>query len=88
VSLIDPDKVKVVVAGTPEAAKVQRKKTSSGRRFYHKVRSGESLWTIARKYRVTVEDVKKWNRSIRRNNTLQPGQKLVVYPGKRKKRRK
>ncbi len=88
VSLIDPDKVKVVVAGTPEAARVQRKKkTSTGRRFYHKVRSGESLWTIARKYRVTVADVKKWNRSIRRNDTLQPGQKLVVYPGKRKRRR-
>jgi membrane-bound lytic murein transglycosylase D len=55
--------------------------STSGRRW-HKVRSGESLWLIARKYKVTVKKIKRWNTKLRRNNTLQPGQKILVYPGR------
>lgn len=46
-------------------------------RNIHIVRSGESLGLIARKYRVYVNQLKRWN-SLR-SNTIYPGQKLVVY---------
>lgn len=74
--------VNAVVEGSPEHKRMTRKKKKP-RRFYHRVKSGESLWLIARKYRVTVDKLKRWNRKIRRNNTLQPGQRILVYPGRR-----
>lgn len=46
-------------------------------RNIHVVRSGESLGLIAKKYRVYVNQLKRWNNL--RSNTIYPGQKLVVY---------
>src|SRR5436190_2732835 len=43
----------------------------------HTIRSGEKLSTIARKYGVTVADLKTWNYIGKRG--LRPGKKLVVY---------
>ena len=46
----------------------------------HIVRSGENLGLIAQKYRCSVNNLKSWNNL--RNNTIYPGQKLVVFaPG-------
>ncbi|MBE6209880.1 MAG: LysM peptidoglycan-binding domain-containing protein [Rikenellaceae bacterium] len=42
----------------------------------HKVKSGETLGAIARKYRVTVKQIMNWNRL--RNTTIRIGQKLVI----------
>ena len=44
----------------------------------HKVRSGEFLGFIARKYGVRVSDIKKWN-GLRSNN-IKIGQRLNIYP--------
>ncbi|MFI0429712.1 LysM peptidoglycan-binding domain-containing protein [Mariniflexile sp. HMF6888] len=44
----------------------------------HRVRSGEFLGLIARKYGVRVSDIKKWN-GLRSNN-LKIGQRLAIYP--------
>ena len=46
-------------------------------RNIHIVRSGENLGLIAKKYRVYVNQIKRWNNL--RSNTIYPGQKLVVY---------
>ncbi|KAA0994053.1 LysM peptidoglycan-binding domain-containing protein [Dyadobacter sp. UC 10] len=43
----------------------------------HTVRRGETLSTISRKYRVSVADLRKWNR-IRRS-AINRGQRLVIY---------
>lgn len=45
---------------------------------YHKVKRGESLGVIARKYRCSVNDLKKWNRL--RSTNIQIGQRLIVRP--------
>jgi membrane-bound lytic murein transglycosylase D len=45
---------------------------------YHKVKRGENLGLIARKYRCTVNQLKKWNRL--RSTTLAVGQRLIVRP--------
>lgn len=44
----------------------------------HKIRSGESLSTIARRYRVTITDLKRWN-NLRSNNIV-AGKTLKIYP--------
>jgi membrane-bound lytic murein transglycosylase D len=46
-------------------------------RNIHIVRSGENLGLIAKKYRVYVNQLKRWNNL--RSNTIYPGQKLVIY---------
>lgn len=46
----------------------------------HKIRSGESLSTIANKYGVSVSQLKDWNNL--RSNNIQRGRKLMVYTGK------
>ncbi|MEI8138014.1 MAG: transglycosylase SLT domain-containing protein [Bacteroidota bacterium] len=43
----------------------------------HTVRSGEKLSTIARKYGVTVSDLKNWNYIGKKG--LRPGKKIIVY---------
>lgn len=43
----------------------------------HTVRNGEKLSTIARKYGVTVADLKSWNYIGKKG--IRPGKKLVVY---------
>lgn len=43
----------------------------------HIVRSGENLGLIARRYRVSVNQLRTWNNL--RSNTIYPGQRLTVY---------
>mgnify|MGYP002619608237 CR=1 FL=1 len=46
---------------------------------YHRVASGENLGLIARRYRVSVNDLRRWNNL--KSNTIYAGQRLIVYPG-------
>ncbi|MDR3651779.1 MAG: LysM peptidoglycan-binding domain-containing protein [Paludibacter sp.] len=43
----------------------------------HKVRSGESYYTIAKKYGCTVDDLKKWNNKT--GNKVKIGEKVIVF---------
>lgn len=47
------------------------------KRKIHRVRRGESLSRIARRYGVKISDLKAWN--IIRRNYARPGKRLVVY---------
>ena len=52
--------------------------TSAGsERGIHTVRRGDSLYEIAERYDVSVDQIKSWNN--RRNNTIHPGDRLVVF---------
>lgn len=44
----------------------------------YKVRRGDSLYVIARKFNVSVDDLLRWN-DLSRKSYLQPGQSLVVH---------
>ncbi len=46
---------------------------------HHTVRRGESLWGIAQRYRVRVDDLTRWN-GLERNDVLRVGQRLAVTP--------
>jgi membrane-bound lytic murein transglycosylase D len=43
---------------------------------WYRVRNGDSLWTIARKFKVSARDIRKWNNL--RSNLIHPGIRLVV----------
>jgi len=43
----------------------------------HVVRSGDNLWDISRKYKVSVKDLLRWNK-LAKNALLQPKQKLSI----------
>jgi len=63
----NPVKKEAQVSSTPKTIK-------------YKVRSGDSMWLIAKKYPgVTAEDIMKWNKC---NDDIRPGQILVIYPKK------
>jgi len=47
---------------------------------YHTVQSGQSFWSIAIAYQITIQDLETWN-NISRNIPLQSGQRLYI-PGK------
>lgn len=47
---------------------------------YHTVEMGQSLWSIAIAYQVTIQDIEIWN-NISRTNPLRTGQRLLI-PGK------
>lgn len=52
--------------------------SSMVRKVGYKVRRGDSLSRIARKFRVATADITRWN-SIQRESTLRPGQSLILY---------
>ena len=56
----------------------KQNKTRSGNRVDHIVVSGESFWTISRKYGVGMRELAAWNGTAPRD-TLSIGQKLVVW---------
>ena len=43
---------------------------------YYRVRNGDSLWSIARKFRVSTLEIKRWNGL--NNNMIHPGTRLVI----------
>ncbi|MGB5624005.1 MAG: LysM peptidoglycan-binding domain-containing protein, partial [Gammaproteobacteria bacterium] len=48
------------------------------RKIRYTVRRGDSLYTIAQRFRVTINQLKKWN-DLAGRKYLQPGQKLTLY---------
>ncbi|NOQ47331.1 MAG: LysM peptidoglycan-binding domain-containing protein [Desulfobulbaceae bacterium] len=50
--------------------------TSTSEVTWYRVRSGDSLWTIARKFRVSTHDIRRWNNLA--SSRIQPGKRLVV----------
>ena len=56
-----------------EALKKQRYKSWK----YHTVRSGETLWSISRSYRIPIKKIVRFNQ-FRRKNLIRIGQKLIL----------
>ncbi|MFQ6113642.1 MAG: LysM peptidoglycan-binding domain-containing protein, partial [bacterium] len=42
----------------------------------HKIRRGDSLWRLARRYHTSVGNLKRWNQL--RGSKIYPGQSLIV----------
>lgn len=50
----------------------------AGSKIEYTVKSGDTLWDISRSYKVTSQNLAKWNKMSPRD-TIQPGQKLVIW---------
>lgn len=48
----------------------------------YKVKSGDYLAKIAKKYDVSVADLKRWNKGKIKGNKVSKGQKLTIYPNR------
>jgi LysM repeat protein len=55
----------------------QKTPTAQGGR-YHEVRPGETLYSIAGKYHMTMDELRRLNNLKPNQNTIKPGQKLLV----------
>jgi peptidoglycan lytic transglycosylase D len=44
----------------------------------HTVRRGDSLWSIARRYNVRVNDLLRWNDDLSRTVIIKPGQSIKI----------
>jgi LysM repeat protein len=49
-------------------------------KVFHQVQAGQSFWSIAVAYQITIHDLETWN-NLSRNTPLQAGQRLFI-PGK------
>jgi membrane-bound lytic murein transglycosylase D len=49
-----------------------------GEKIVHRVRRGETLYRIARRYRTTVDSIRRWN-GLGSSSLLRPGRRLIVY---------
>jgi LysM repeat protein len=52
----------------------------SSEKKYHTVQKGETLYRIGRKYKISVEELRKLN-NLSADQSLRTGQKLLVSPG-------
>lgn len=52
------------------------RESSAPKKITHKVKSGESYYSIANKYGCTIDKLKEWNRKS--GNNLQIGERLVI----------
>ncbi|HET9452303.1 MAG TPA: LysM peptidoglycan-binding domain-containing protein, partial [Aggregicoccus sp.] len=73
-----------VPAGTPSGSVAKgptRTQTVNGRtRVSYTVQSGDSLWTIAQRFGVSVAQLRSWNTLGRSKRGLQVGRELHVWP--------
>lgn len=63
---------------TPKRRPIKRKRRNSKKKFYYKVRRGDSLSKIARRYSVSLKSLAKWNRRSTRS-VIHPGERLAIW---------
>ena len=57
---------------------VKSSRSKTVRTISYKIRSGDSLWKIANRFKVSVADVREWN-SLSERTLLKPGQNLTLH---------
>ena len=62
---------------TPPSTTRGKAVVGNGKLVYHKIASGETLGTIAEKYKVRVKDIQNWNGL--RNTKITAGKRLKIY---------
>lgn len=64
---------------TQRLATIKNKRQRSNKaKLTHVIRTGDSLWKLAKKYNVSTRSIAKWN-GLAPKDPIFPGQKLVVW---------
>lgn len=71
----------LVPTGGPVSAEVARQLAAAGTPSYHRVRRGETLLGIARRYGVSSGELREWNRLGRKTSRVRAGVRLRVSEG-------
>ncbi|RKZ34096.1 hypothetical protein DRQ33_02885 [bacterium] len=66
---------KLTIGGISSGSYAKSNQTRT--KVVHTVKSGESLWLIAKKYKVSVNDIKSWNKLDK--DMLSIGEKILIY---------
>lgn len=66
---------------SPEVRRGRAQARRNEQRTIYRVRSGDSLWSIASKHRTTISRLRQWN-GLSKRKILRPGQKLVIWRSK------
>lgn len=82
VALASADKGPVVDFSDDESIKKGNRNPAvrSGNSTHHTVKRGETLSTIARKYKVNVSDLRQWNK-LKTKSVIRTGQRLAIHRG-------
>lgn len=70
--------IKIITLADNKKRKVSGQSVEAQLTWY-KVRSGDSLWVIARKFGVPAKNIRKWNNL--KSNLIHPGKRLIVRKG-------
>jgi membrane-bound lytic murein transglycosylase D len=71
--------VRVASSGGPSASSSSDVRPIVDGRLEHRVRRGDTLWAIARRYGVTTQQLMAWN-SLNARSVLHPGDVIVIRP--------
>lgn len=79
---IYPKRLNFTVAKTTnKTSKSVKKVAGKGEKIAYKIKKGDSLWSISKKYpKISVQQIKDWN-GIRDANSLVPGKTIILYKG-------
>jgi len=69
----------VAIATPVSSSSFRQTQASASPQVIHKVRRGDTLWGIAQRYKVRVDQLLNWNK-LSRNQTLSLNQSLIVFP--------
>lgn len=61
-----------------KASKSRSSDNQKNKEISYQVKSGDSLYTISKQFKVSINDLKRWN-SLNIKKYLQPGQQLIVF---------
>jgi membrane-bound lytic murein transglycosylase D len=74
--------LKPAVAAAAKPVAVAARPRTEGDPIIHQVRAGETLWSIARRYNVLIDNIRKWN-LLEAEDVLKLGQRLRIWPAGR-----
>jgi membrane-bound lytic murein transglycosylase D len=71
-----------VAAKQPALANHLQPERTAANKLTYRVRNGDSLWSIAGRYKVSVRQVTRWNR-LDSGALIRPGQQLVIWQSRK-----
>ena len=71
------ERIETLLTQEIEKAPLPKQATSQEKKQYHNVVRGDTLYSISRKYGLSVEEIRRLN-NLNKNQPIQPGQKLMV----------